>query len=281
MNGTLVQGFLYESQPQPAALLDGANQVVARFVYGIHANVPEYMIKRGVTYRLVTDHLGSVRLVVDVSSGAVAQRIDYDEFGRVTANTNPGFQPFEFAGGLVDDATTLVHFGARDYDPETARWLTKDPLGFGGGGTNVSQYALNDPINVVDPTGLRPLTPCEKAVLAPYIPQRDLDHAEIFPDATRMSLFPSNTYGYTVGDNIYFRAGDFDPSTVDGISVLGHELVHVGQYARGDLSIATYLWEAYRHGYRNNKYEAPAYEMQNKIRNDLNSHGGDRCACKR
>jgi hypothetical protein len=57
-----------------------------------------YMLKGGQTYRIVSDHLGSVRLVVNVADGSIAQRIDYDEFGRVTLDTNPGFQPFDFAG---------------------------------------------------------------------------------------------------------------------------------------------------------------------------------------
>ena len=37
--------------------------------------------------------------------GAIAQRLDYDEFGNVLADTNPGFQPFGFAGGLYDRDT--------------------------------------------------------------------------------------------------------------------------------------------------------------------------------
>ena len=55
--------------------------------------------------------------------------------------------------GLTDPATHLVHFGARDYDPETARWLTKDPLLFGGGDTLLYAYVGGDPINFVDPSG--------------------------------------------------------------------------------------------------------------------------------
>jgi RHS repeat-associated protein len=71
-------------------------------------------------------------LVVNAASGAIAQRIDYDEFGRVLADTNPGFQPFGFAGGLYDPATGLVRFGARDYDADTGRWTGKEPIGFKG-----------------------------------------------------------------------------------------------------------------------------------------------------
>jgi RHS repeat-associated protein len=128
--------------------------VVSRFVYGTTANVPDYMVKGGVTYRIITDHLGSPRLVVDVATGTVAQQLDYDEFGTVLVDTNPGFQPFGFAGGLYDPETGLVRFGARDYDAETGRWTTKDPIRFGGGDANLYGYVLNDPINLIDPTGL-------------------------------------------------------------------------------------------------------------------------------
>lgn len=86
--------------------------------------------------------------------GTVAQRLDYDEFGQITQDTAPGFQPFGFAGGLYDPATKLTRFGARDYDAFTGRWTTKDPVGFGNGDTNLYGYALTDPVNFTDPLGL-------------------------------------------------------------------------------------------------------------------------------
>ena len=64
----------------------------------------------GTVYRLTTDHLGRVRLVVNAETGQVVQRMDYDAFGRVLNDSNPGFQPFGFAGGLYDDDTGLVRF---------------------------------------------------------------------------------------------------------------------------------------------------------------------------
>jgi RHS repeat-associated protein len=143
-----------------AAELDGAGNVVSRFVYGTRVNVPEYLVRHpGVagqeaTYRLVTDHLGSPRLVINTSDGTVVQRMDYDEFGRVLVDTNPGFQPFGFAGGLYDRDTGLVRFGARDYDAMTGRWTAKDPIGFRGGDTNQYAYVGGDPINLIDPNGL-------------------------------------------------------------------------------------------------------------------------------
>ncbi|HET8934091.1 MAG TPA: RHS repeat-associated core domain-containing protein [Polyangiales bacterium] len=48
------------------------------------------------------------------------------EFGVVLNDSNPGFQPFGFAGGLYDADTGLVRFGERDYDALTGRWTKKD-----------------------------------------------------------------------------------------------------------------------------------------------------------
>jgi len=160
VNGSLVQGFLYENQLEPVAELDGSGNLVSRFVYcGCGAgNIPQYLVKNGVTYRIVSDHLGSPRLVVDVTTGAILQRMDYDEFGNVILDTNPGFQPFGFAGGMYDRDTGLVRHGARDYDPETGRWTAKDPIKFRAGDSNLYDYVFSHPVNAFDPNGRLTLT---------------------------------------------------------------------------------------------------------------------------
>jgi len=158
VNGTLTQGFLYQDQLNPIAELDGSGNVVARFVYGSRLNVPDYMIKGGTTYRIISDHLGSPRLIINTTDGNVEQRLDYDEFGNVTTDTNPGFQPFGFAGGIYDRDTKLVRFGARDYEAEVGRWTAKDPIRFAAKDTNLYGYTFSDPINLIDPFGLFDLT---------------------------------------------------------------------------------------------------------------------------
>jgi len=183
VNGVLARKWLYSDQLQVVAEVD-ENGVMSRFVNG------SYFTKNGSTYRLVRDHLGSVRLVVDANTGALAQRLDYDEYGRVLLDTNPGFQPLGFAGGLSDPDTGLVRFGARDYDPETGRWTAKDPIGFRGGDTNLYEYVMNDPINLVDPSGLEvwsgpipPLFPPNGPPAAlPDLPQPIVDAAAGFGD---------------------------------------------------------------------------------------------------
>lgn len=153
IDGSLTQGFLYQDDLNVVAELDGANTVVSRFVYGSLGHVPDYMIKDGRSYRLITDNIGSVRMVVNSQDGTVAQKITYGPFGEVLDDTNPGFQPFGYAGGLYDPDTGLTRFGARDYDPEVGRWTSKDPRGFGGESPNLYAYVFNDPINLFDPNG--------------------------------------------------------------------------------------------------------------------------------
>ncbi len=159
VDGQAVQRLLYLDGLRPVAELDDQGNVVTRFVYEQGSHVPAYMEKGGKRYRLIRDPVGSVRLVIDADSGAIAQRIDYDAFGRVITDTNPGFQPFGFAGGLYDVDTGLVHFAERDYDPEAARWLTLDPLAFGDVRGNPYVYVGGDPVNRVDPWGLAPDCP--------------------------------------------------------------------------------------------------------------------------
>ena len=153
VNGVRVQGFLYQDALRPIAELDANNGVTGIFVYGSKGNVPDYIERGDTRYRLISDNVGSVRLVINTTTGAIEQRLDYDEYGNVIQDTNPGFQPFGFAGGLYDPDTKLVRFGARDYDAETGRWTAKDPIGFGGGAATVYGYVANDPVNSADPDG--------------------------------------------------------------------------------------------------------------------------------
>ncbi|HTW08321.1 MAG TPA: RHS repeat-associated core domain-containing protein [Acidimicrobiales bacterium] len=153
VDGRLVAGYLYDPAGQVVAETNGAGTVVARYGYdqlGHLALVEE----GGNTYRVVTDQNGSPLLVVNSKSGAVADAITYNPWGQVTSQTAPGTLPFGFDGGLVDPATGLVHFGARDYDPTTGRWTEPDPIGFAGGDADLYRFAADDPINNVDPTGL-------------------------------------------------------------------------------------------------------------------------------
>ena len=111
------------------------------------------MVNNDTSFAIISDQLGSVRLVVNTITGEVKQRIDYDEFGMVLSNSNEDFQPFTYVGGLSDADTKLVRFGVHDYDSKIGRWTSKDLIMFKGGSSNLFEYVVNDPINMMDPNG--------------------------------------------------------------------------------------------------------------------------------
>jgi RHS repeat-associated protein len=166
VNGTLTQGFLYQDGLRIVALLDGQSNVAESFVYGSKRNVPDYLVTYNgsgtalATYRILSDHLGSPRVVVDASNPSnVVETMSYDEFGNEseTLNAPAGYLrlPFGFAGGLYDLDTKLDRFGARDFDSSVGRWTAKDPTRFRGG-INLYGYCSLDPVNCIDRTGRNP-----------------------------------------------------------------------------------------------------------------------------
>lgn len=160
-NGGPWTWWFYGGRLTPMAEFDDGFRLRKVFVYGVLGHVPEYMVAfdaAGVQtgrYRFVTDPIGSVIGLVD-DLGQWQSRYSYSVFGEQTVELAGPAVPFGFAGGMQDTATKLVRFGAREYDPWTGRWLTKDPIDFGGGDTNLYAYVGGDPVNLVDPTGLIP-----------------------------------------------------------------------------------------------------------------------------
>lgn len=148
---------IYENDFRIAAELNDTGVIAKEFVYQTSINSPDYMISGGVKYRYIKDHLGSPRLIVKSTDGTVTQRLDYTELGKITSDTSPGFQPFAFAGGILESSTHLVKFGARYYDADVGRWSSKDPILFKGGDTNLFGYVQSDPLNFTDASGTGPV----------------------------------------------------------------------------------------------------------------------------
>jgi len=154
VNGFITERLIYKDQLAPIAKVDADGNVLEEYIYGTGINSPDYIRKDGVNYRVIKDLLGSVRMIDNASTGEIVKEIEYDEFGNITTETGTYSIPFGFAGGLQDRDTGLIHFGARWYDPEVGRWISKEPLGFEGS-MNFYSYCDGDPVNYVDVTGLK------------------------------------------------------------------------------------------------------------------------------
>jgi RHS repeat-associated protein len=86
------------------------------------------------------------------SSGSLATQFTYEPFGRTTFSGSGTANLYRFAGRELD-ATGLYFMRARYYNPILQRFLSPDPLGFGGGSTDLYGYAFNSPTNFIDPLG--------------------------------------------------------------------------------------------------------------------------------
>ena len=265
VDGVLQQAWLYKDGLNPIAELDGAGNVTARFVYASRANVPDYMIvpsgTHAGTYRIISDHLGSPRLIINIDDGTIKESIDYDVWGKETTTRAIGNfpLPFTFAGGLYDADTKLIRFGARDYDPEIGRWTSKDPIGFDGGDTNLYGYVLQNPINLADFNGYCPCaSPDEilkiaKSLIDSNAWAKNQDTGKFPAGTNKCNLFVEDVLR-TAGSNVPIMSTgpisgvEYGPTVEQWAAgeVPGYEIVDDPQ--SGDIAaIATWYWDATGH----------------------------------
>jgi RHS repeat-associated protein len=95
-------------------------------------------------------------------SGATAKAYAYDAWGNVVQQTGTVENPYTYTGREVDAETGLYYYRARYYDAGTGRFVQKDPIGFLGG-INLYAYVGDNPVNSIDPYGLRRKGRCTPA----------------------------------------------------------------------------------------------------------------------
>lgn len=204
INGAIVEKYLWKDATTLLAVFDASDNLITRFTYA-DGRVPVSMTYNGLTYYILTDTIGSLRGIVD-TSGNVVKRVDYDSFGNVITDSDPSMNiPLGFAGGLRDNDTGLVRFGARDYDPSLGRWTAKDPIDFAGGDTNLYNYVLNDPVNGVDPEGLQKCDSQKKTRIR-------ISVSEFDADAVRSAINQANQH------NKALRPGTFAGGAAAGLA---------------------------------------------------------------
>jgi RHS repeat-associated protein len=104
-------------------------------------------------YFYTRDHLGSIREMRSTGKkGAVVARFDYDPYGRSTSVISSTVPDFNFTGLYRHAASNLDFAMFRAYDPDSGRWLNRDPISERGG-VNLYGYVRNEPISGIDPLG--------------------------------------------------------------------------------------------------------------------------------
>jgi RHS repeat-associated protein len=99
----------------------------------------------------LTDRLGSTVALAN-AGGEIGTAYTYDPFGSTTASGPSSSNPFQFTG-RENDGTGLQYNRARYYNPATTRFISQDPSGFNGSGSNLYWYANGDPLDFIDPSG--------------------------------------------------------------------------------------------------------------------------------
>ncbi len=108
--------------------------------------------------------------------GVIVEGYTYDAYGRPAITSANGASlresvvgnPYLFAGRRYDPETGFYYFRFRYLDPHTGRFLTPDPIGLlGDAGNRGNRYCYvgNNPVNHVDPLGLKKMqVPLQTAV---------------------------------------------------------------------------------------------------------------------
>ena len=155
-DGTVTRRLYLWEGPRLLAVLDGKGEILRQFLWlGWR---PVAILTPEGTFHVHTDHRGAPTEITD-EAGRIVWTADYAPFGRAHVDPDPDGDGEAFVlhlrlPGQWEDPATGLHYNlARWYDPETARYLSPDPIGQAGG-LNLYAYAAADPINHVDPVGL-------------------------------------------------------------------------------------------------------------------------------
>jgi RHS repeat-associated protein len=135
-----------------AAEYDSIGGRQARYTHGPGVDEPVEQLRAGSYYTYQRDGLGSTSKITNAGQATV-NAYTYSPWGD-TGTSGSLANPFQFTGREADSGSSLYHYRVRLYDPQARRFVQKDPAGMCQG-TNQYSYAGSNPVNRVDPSGMR------------------------------------------------------------------------------------------------------------------------------
>ncbi len=136
-------------------LLDDNGGTLTKYQNGLGIDNKLQQTTGSATSYFLADHLGSTNGIAD-STGSLTALTGYDSFGNATNDNFPS--RYQFTGREYDSLTKLHYYRARFYDANLGRFISEDPIGFGGGDVNLYGYVWNNPAGFTDPSGNYPFT---------------------------------------------------------------------------------------------------------------------------
>jgi RHS repeat-associated protein len=172
------------------------------------------------------DQLGSTRLLTN-SSGKSVGTYTYDPYGAVASHTGSVSTNLQFAGQFTDDESGLQYLQARYYDPATGQFMSVDPLATVTG--QPYEYAGDDPVNSVDPSGNWSFALCFGACLG------------YDTSAGKSGFLKGIVYGSEVGASVSVGVGNYSGSVGVGVPVSVTDTY--GQPPEIGLPLSQFQWQ--------------------------------------
>jgi RHS repeat-associated protein len=147
--GEATTGLLYDG-PNVAQEYEG-EELAATVLSGLEADRLFSRAGAAGEASYLTDRLGSATALAD-SEGNLDTTYSYEPFGAPTAAGEETDNPFGFTGREYDP-TGLQYNRARYYDPSAARFISEDPAGVVDFRANLYEYAGDNPVDFIDPSG--------------------------------------------------------------------------------------------------------------------------------
>lgn len=134
--------------------VNSSGVVQAAYTWGAAGLVSEWLVPSSKSLWYHFGPQGETRQLTD-GTGSVVDAYVYSAYGQPIATAGTDANSFRYGGAYgyyTDNSAGQALCTHRWYDPNTARWLSRDPIGYDGG-DNLYRYCGNAPTNHSDPSG--------------------------------------------------------------------------------------------------------------------------------